>query len=145
MSDSYSYLFDFQRVPTFFDKWNIDFSVADMNTSENFEFVFSDYAPDNISDCLSGTALNTTNVHIAQSGSAVVPCSLKWNSETGIISVRNDTTWTIGDNNIFLKAVFLRHRYTKYVMGYCIHMNSFDVTNSVIFDENTILWSITDG
>lgn len=139
-----SYLFDFQRTPLFFDKLNIDYSVLEMQSSNNlFEIVFSDYASDNINECLNGSVLNTDNVHIAQSGNAKVDCSLKWENDT--IRIRNDVEWTIGDNNIFLKAMFLRHKATGSVLGYCIHMNSFDVTNKVKFDADTILWSIVDG
>ena len=144
MTDTQSYLFDFERVPMFFDKMNISYKLLEMNSSNNFQLVFSDYASDNIQDCLNldGT-LNTTNVHIAQSGSAVVDFSLKWDNE--IISVRNDTTWTVGDANVFLKAVFIRNKATGFVLGYCIHMNSFDVTNTVTLPKDTILWSIQDG
>lgn len=140
-----SYLFDFQASPLFFDRWNIDFKLLEMNDSDNFEFVFSDYASDNIQDCLTSGALNTTNVHIAQSGTAVVDCSLKWDSDARTISIRDDVEWEVGDDNVFLKAVFLRNKTTGFVMGYCIHMNSFDVTNSVTFDKDTILWSIVDN
>lgn len=143
-----SYLFDFQTVPTFFDNWNVNFKLMEMNTSNKFQFVFCDYAPDNIEQCLNGTVLNTSTVTIAKNylnQDAVVDCSLAWDSASRTISLRDDVEWNVGDGNAYLKAVFLRNKDTGYVMGYCIHMNSFDVTNKVTFDEGTVLWSISDG
>lgn len=136
----HSYLFDFTRVPSFFENWNIKFKVLEMNDTNNFQLVFCDYSSDNISDCLNldGT-INTTNVNIAQT----VDCSLKWENE--VISIRNNTTWNIGNNKKLLKAVFLRHKNSGYVLGYSININSFDVTNTVTFEADTILWSIIDG
>lgn len=134
-----SYIFDFQRVPSFFDNWNIQFKLLEMNDSNNFQLVFSSYAPSNISECLSGDVLSS-DVTVA----STVDCSLKWTSDTGLIQIRNDATWSIGDSTVPLKAVFLRHKSSGYVMGYSINMNSFEVTNTVTLEADTILWSISD-
>jgi len=138
MSEVQSYLFDFQRVPLFFDNWNNQFTVAEMNASSNFQFVFSDYCPTNIEDCLSSGVLSD-DVNVL----ATVDCSLKWENE--IISVRSDATWNISTSVYPLKAVFLRCKRTGFVLGYCINVNSFEVTNKVKIEGGTILWSIEDG
>lgn len=122
------------------DDWNIKFKLLEMNDSNNFQLVFSSYAPSNIDECLSGDVLSS-DVTIA----ATVDCSLKWTSASGLIQVRNDATWNVGDNTVPLKAVFVRHKSSGYVMGYSINMNSFEVTNTVTLEENTILWSVTNG
>ena len=140
MATTTSYLWDFTTVPYFFTNWNVLFSLNEMNSANNFEFVFCDYAPTNINDCLNGSVLSS-NVHTITS----VDCSLDWNSDTQIIKVRNDVTWNIGDNIYPIKAVFLRKKANGYVMGYCIHQNSFEVTNKVKIEKDTILWSIHNG
>lgn len=142
MSEVQSYLFDFQRSPSFFTNWNIKFLLSNMTNSENFSIVFCDYASDNINDCIdSNGILNTTNAHPI----ATIDCSLEWDGETEIITIRNDATWSIGDNHYPLKAVFICSKSTaNYVMGYCINMDNFEVTNQIKFEAGTILWSIKD-
>lgn len=141
MTDTQSYIFDIKEVPSFFDDWNIRFRVIDMNgASSNFKLVFSSYAPSNIGDCLNGGILDTSQVTVITS----VDCKLNWDKNSRIISVKDDTQWTIGDNDYPLKAVFLCNKSDNYVIGYCIHTNSFTVTNKVKIEDGTILWSITN-
>ncbi len=138
MSEEQSFLFDFQRSPSFLDNFNVKFHLLEMNSSSNFQIVFSTYAPTNIQDCLNDDGTLNDDVTIQES----VDCSLKWENE--IISVRNDVTWNIGDAYYPLKAVFVRNKSNGYVMGYSINITSFEVTNEVIFEEGTILWSFRD-
>lgn len=138
MSEEQSFLFDFQRSPTFLDNMNVKFHLLEMNSSNNFQVVFSTYAPTNIQDCLNSDGTLNSDVTIQES----LDCSLKW--ENDIISIRNDVTWNIGDAYYPLKAVFIRNKSNGYVMGYSINITSFEVTNEVIFEEDTILWSFRD-
>lgn len=138
MSEEQSFLFDFQRSPTFLDNMNVKFHLLEMNSSNNFQVVFSTYAPTNIEDCLNADGSLNSDVTIQSS----LDCSLKW--ENDIISIRNDVTWNIGDAYYPLKAVFIRNKSNGYVMGYSINITSFEVTNEVIFEEDTILWSFRD-
>ena len=133
-----SYIFDIKEVPRFFDDWNIRFRLMDMDgVSQNFKLVFSSYAPSDISDCLNDGMLSD-EVTVASS----VDCKLKWESDSRVISVKDNVVWNVGDNNYPLKAVFLCNKFDNYVLGYCIHSTSFDVTNKVQIDDGTILWSI---
>lgn len=135
-----SFMIDWSRVPDFFTRWNKRFDVDAMNgTVGNFEVVYSSYAPDNIYDCLSGDVLSN-DVQITQR----VDCGLVWD-EQGTISISDDVIWTIGDEIIPLKAVFIRNKVNGYVMGYSINQTSFDITNQVILDADTVLWSIHTG
>ena len=135
-----SYIFDIKEVPSFFDDWNIRFRLMDMDGASNkFKFVFSDYAPSDIGECLDGKVLSSS-VNVASS----VDCKLKWDKDSRVISVKGDVQWTIGDNDYPLKAVFLCNKSDNYVLGYCIHTNSFTVTNKVKIEDGTILWSITN-
>lgn len=135
-----SFLFDFTRTDNFFDEWNNSFLTSEMSGGNNFQLVFCTDTPNNIKDCLTNGRLNS-DVTIATGG--VVDCGLTWNNET--ISLTNDATFNIGDEEVTLKAVFLRHKQTGYVLYYSININAFDVTNEVIFDEGTIFLSIHDG
>ena len=135
-----SYIFDFQRTPLFWEKWNISFTVAKMKQDAvNFEVVYCTHAPNNIDDCLNQDGTLNNNVEIA----GVALLRLKY--DEGIISVRSQSAYHIGDSIIPLKAVFIRDRSTGFVMGYSINTVAFEVTNNVILREGTILWSIIDG
>lgn len=135
-----SFLVDWSRVPDFFTYWNKQFDVDAMNGAVgNFEIIFSSYAPDNIQDCLSGFSLNE-NVVITYD----VDCGLVWDSD-GVISIFSDVIWNIGDEIVPLKAIFLRNKANGFVLGYSINQTSFDVTNQVVLESGTVLWSIHTG
>jgi len=140
MADLYEgYIFDFQRSPRFFTDWNVNFKISNMGVdSNNFQIVFCDVAPTNINDCLDGYQLDADKINIM----AVVDCSLNYKDE--IISVRNDAVWNIGTDVESLKAIFIRDKLTGFVMGYSINNIPFEVTNEVLLEKDTILWSIQD-
>lgn len=142
MSEYTSYKWDFTRVPRFFVDWNKKFDIELMTaTSNNFQFVFSDYAPTNISDCLTANGTLSSEVNVLYS----LDCALKRNEECTTISVANEVTWNIGTAIHPVKAVFLKQKSTNYVLGYCIHQNSIEVTNKVIVPTDTILWSFQNA
>ena len=142
MSEYTSFKLDFTRVPRFFVDWNKRFDIELMTaTSNNFQFVFSDYAPSNISDCLNSNGTLSSDVNILYS----LNCALKRNEECTVISVADNVTWNIGQSVYPIKAVFLRQISTGYVLGYCIHINSIEVTNKVIVPKDSILWSFQNG
>lgn len=153
-----SYIFDFTRTPTFFENFNIKFSVNDMyqvssinsdgsyeysnSPSDNFELVWVDYGADNISDYLNndGTLKNTINVYDTQS------CGLDWVKDEFNdvrIELHDEVEFTIGDTNVPLKAILLRDATSGFIMGYSINMTSFSVTNKAVFDSDVIFWNIT--
>lgn len=137
-----SFIFDFHRVPRFFEDWNNNFSIGAMkrDNSSFFQVVYCSIAPDNIEDCLNGGVLDTGAVSV----SASVDLSLKYDKE--VISVGSDCTWNVGANVIQpIKAVFIRNKSNGYVMGYSIFDNAIEVTNVVKLEKDTILWSIVDG
>ena len=139
MSTIQSFLFDFKKVRDFWDNWNIKFKIADMGVANKFQLVFCTYSPNNIDDCLNDNGqINTTNVTVND----VIDCKLSWNDNT--ISFGDDATLTIGDDELMLKAIFLRDKTTGYVMAYSINMTEFDVTNTLTFDEGTVIWSLKD-
>lgn len=139
MTEVQSYLFDFERTPTFFERWNLDFKLLQMDGStSNYQIVFSSYAPSNIGECLNSNGSLSSDVTVIAS----IDFPLKY--DNGVITVGDDVSWTINTNIYPLKAVFIRDKATGYVMGYSININTFEVTNEVVIEEGTILWSIQD-
>ena len=153
-----SYIFDFTRTPTFFENFNIEFSVNDMyqvssinsdgsyeysnSPSDNFELVWVDYGADNINDYLNndGTLKSSINVYDSQS------CGLDWVKDEYNdvrIELHDGVEFSIGDTNVPLKAILLRDATSGFVMGYSINMTSFSVTNKAVFDSDVIFWNIT--
>ena len=134
---SQSYLFDFYRVDTFFEQFNKKFDVSDMDGTNNFEIVVSSYSPNNINECLnSNGTLNTSVV----TGTYVQNLPLTWANNT--VKVAFDVTFNFGTSVVPLKSLFIRDKSTGYVMGYSIFMTTFNVTNQLVLDADTILWSI---
>ena len=144
-----SFLFDFTRVDTFIEQLNLTYKMSEMDGDENnpnFEMVFCSDSPNNIRDCLTtGGGLNS-DVTIAPTSTpnvdAVIDCALKWENDT--ISLGSELTWSIGNSPVPLKAIFIRHKASGYVMGYCIHIAEFTVTNQIVFDEGTAFWRFVD-
>lgn len=138
-----SYIFDFNRVPSFFEHFNIDFKVEDMDGSDKFELVWVSYGDgDNISDYLNSDGILSDSATVYDSvdvGLDYVP------DEFGdaTIGLHSQVEFTIGDTNVPLKAIFLRDKTSEYVLGYSINRVPFTVTNKAVFDEDIIFWDIT--
>ena len=142
-----SIVFDFTRVENFMDDYNIEFFVADMNgTDKNYEFVLADSSPDNIEDCLNANGtLNTSEVHVIDIGDDGEVPLLYSNGVKGsrIISLgSSDVTFDVGDENVSLKALFLRSVSTGYVLAYSILARTVPITNTVIFPASGLVWTI---
>lgn len=156
MAEEQSFLFDFTRTPTFFENFNIKFNLSDMNTSkdvakplENFELVLASYCETNIQDCLNndGTLADTVEIGVnADDEELVKTVGLDWIRDSygdGTIELHGDVVFDVGDIDVQLKAIFLRDKTTKFVMGYSINMVAVPVTNQVVFDDEVIFWDIT--
>lgn len=146
-----SIIFGFTRVENFMDDYNIEFFVDDMNgTDKNYEFVIADSSPDNIGDCLnSDGTLNTTEVHtinIGDDGEVSLLYSKGVNGSRIISLGSSDVVLDVGDENVSLKALFLRSISTGYVLAYSILARSVPITNEVIFPATGVVWTIrNDG
>lgn len=135
-----SYIFDFSRTPTFFEHFNIDFHITDMDgSSVKFQLVIVEYGGDNIDEYLdSDGLLNVTDNLLVED--CKLNCAFDDYGDLTVTLAEN-VTFDIGDTNIPLKAIFLRDKTTGYVMGYSINMVSFNVTNEVVFDDDVIFWN----
>ena len=147
-----SYIFDFSRVPTFFEHMNacsgeIGFKLSDMDgTSENFQIVLVQSGGDNISDYLDSDGLLDVDAIGSSEIEEPVDCILLWDADEfgdAQIKLGAEVRIPIGqDRTMPLKAIFLQDKETSYVMGYSINMVAIPVTNVVVFDEDVIFWDI---
>ena len=159
-----SFIFDFTRTDDFFEQFNKKFDLDDMfkvvsydeddgytyeddDVDDNFELVLVFYGGTNISDYLDSSASYSKLKSSLSSYMQVEEVALDWynrgNGEA-TIELHGEVTFSIGDDNKPLKAVFLRTNDTdKYVMGYSINTNPFSVTNEVVFDDDVIFWDIS--
>lgn len=137
---SISYQIDWNRIEKFLDWWNDKYKVSEMNGGNEFEIVFSSYAPSNINECLTSNGVLNSDVTVTQS----IDCGLKWDTTSKTVRLANDITWTLNDTIVPLKAVFIRHKTNKTVLGYSINNVSFDVTNQVKLSKDSLLWSFHD-
>lgn len=159
-----SYLFDFNRTDDFFENMNINFNISDMyvitgydedtgeytyeddTIGDNFSLKIVTYGGDNIEEYLDDTAeYSKLDIDTIGSGNVISQSvGLDWyNRGNGecTVELHDTVTFTIGDNNIPLKAIFLCEG--DYVMGYSINMRAFSVTNEVVFDNDIIFWDIS--
>jgi hypothetical protein len=152
-----SYIFDFTRTPSFFEHWNVDFSVDDMNQyidsdtatstvdSDKFEIVLVGNGGDNIDDYLDSDGILIDDEHQVTVYDTA-DCSLDYKRDDigdATIELTDEVSFNIGDVYQELKAVLLVHKESQYVLGYSINIVAFTVTNSVVFDEDVIFWDIT--
>ena len=110
-----------------------------MNGASNFQLVFSSYCPSSIGECVNGDGALNSSVTLTK----VSDCGLKWQDE--IIKLSADVTWSIGDDIVPLKAVFLRDKNSGFVLGYSINNTPFEITNQLKLNKDLIFWSITNG
>ena len=142
-----SIVFDFTRVEDFMDDYNIEFFVADMDgVNKNYEFVIADDSPDNIDECLdSDGAIDTSEVHtlnIGDDGEVSLLYSKGVNGSRVISLGSSDVVMDVGDENVSMKAMFLRSLSTGYVLAYCILARPVPITESVIFPASGLVWTI---
>jgi len=142
MSDSVE--LDFKKSFSFLEQFNLKFSVSDMKaTSNKFRLVLVSDCNDDFKDCIDGNGvLNSSNTVLY-----TIPCSLKWNlldENTVEVSLRNTVSVSIGTDIKDLRAVFLTNT-SNYVMLYSIFNHSIQITNEMVFEKDTLFFSIGEG
>lgn len=142
-----SIVFDLHRTPNFIDNMNRSscFDVNHMDGStKRYEFVLASACASNIEDNLTNNALNG-NVTVIDVGTtnqvALKYTNIGGNNRT-ISMPSSNLTITIGNNDVFLKGLFLRDRTTGYVLAYSIFDKSFPITNNVCIRKDRIIWTI---
>lgn len=143
-----SLVFDFKKSPTFFQRWNKEFDVEDLDgngvINATFKIVIvNDVCEDNIEDCInnSGQLIFTSPNALSET------CSLKYSREgleREYISLNGDVTFEFEDTNFSLRGAFLTTN-SGYVLGYSINQQSLNVTNEMIFEDTLIFFDILEG
>lgn len=143
-----SYVFDMTLVETFWDNWNkTNWYGAD---TTNYEIVLADTSStnplNNISDALENGALKSSvNVHKNIVGDANITYGGEAGSWERTISMQQDCTITIGESNIYMKALFIREATSKKVIAYCILSDRFPVTNKIVIPADVVVWRIMEN
>ena len=147
-----SFVLDMTLVETFWDNWNkTGWYGADsmVKNISSYEIVLADSSSTNplndITDALENGALKSTvNVHDTNGD-----VFLLYTGESGTwertIQFDADCTVVIGDDNIYIKGVFLREANTIKVLAYCILSNRMPITNRIIIPKDTISWRIREN
>lgn len=147
-----SIIFDFIRTPNFINNFNQSgkFNISQMDgVTKNFEFVLSDGCQANIEDNLNSSgALDSTKVSVIDIGTtgrvALNFVNVGGNNRS-IISQNTDLEIDMGDDNYYLKAIFLRSRVSPYyVLAYCILDKTIPVTGTFTIPESSVVWTIKD-
>ena len=139
-----SYIYDFEKSPTFFKKLNKEFDIECTGVNCFYIVLVDDICQDNIEDCINsdGQLLYDDVTHTKKAS-----CVLKYNDidkDTAQIVLDGDVTFNLGANMFPLKGAFLVND-NGYVLGYSIETTSFNVTNQMIFEDGLIFWDITEG
>ena len=142
-----SIVFDLHRTPNFVDNMNRSgcFDVNHMDGStKRYEFVLASACGNNIEDNLTNNALNNnvTVINVGTTGQVALKYTNIGGNNRTISSPPSDLTITIGNNDVFLKGLFLRDRTTGYVLAYSIFDKSFPITNNMVIPKDRILWTI---
>ena len=149
MADYSSYIFDLTRVNRFMRDINRNgcFLTDDMNgTDLNYKFVLATSTPSkNINDCLDSDGSLKDTVTLYSSGDDGL-CSLLYSDGVGgdatLSIASNSVSFDLGDDVIYIEALFLVDANTGYVVAYCILNSLISITNVVVLPTTGVLWSI---
>ena len=143
-----SIIFDFIRTPNFIDNINRTgcFDVNDMDgTTKNYEFVLASSCEENIEDNLDSDGClnsNVTTINIGTSGEVALNYSTSLNNNRIISMGSSNVTVDVGDNDYYLKGLFLQDKTTGYVLAYCILARTVPITNEIVFPASGVVWTI---
>ena len=138
-----SCILDFDKSPSFMQKWNKEFDVEDIGTDCFYIVLIDDICEDNISDVLD----NENKISYSEEHLLSLPCNLKYedDGDNAYISLDGTVTHTFeSDERFNMKGVFVTNQ-SGYVMGYSINQYSMNISNQFILDDGLKLWSILEG
>lgn len=144
-------IFSFIRTPDFIDNMNRPtcFDVNDMDgTSLNYQIVLATNCSEKIEDNL--TQYGTLNSNVTEISSDIIKdqgmVALTYSrgiNNNRIISMGSTSVVVdVGDKDYYLKGLFLRDRYTGYVLAYCILQRTVPIANEVVFPSSGVVWNI---
>lgn len=144
--------FDFIRTPNFINNFNQSgkFNISQMDgVTKNFEFVLSNGCQANIEDNLNSSGGLDTNevsvINTSTTGQVALNFVNVGGNNRSIVSQNSDLEIIMGNNNYYLKAIFLRSRISPYyVLAYCILDKTIPVTGTLTIPKSSVVWTIKD-
>ena len=143
-----SIILDFIRTPDFIDNINRVgcFDINDMDgTTKNYEFVLATTCEQSIEDNLDEFGcLNSkvTPINIGTNGQVALTYSKGLNNNRIISMGSSNVTVDVGDNDYYLKGLFLQDINSGYVLAYCILTRTVPISNEVVFPVSGVIWTI---
>ena len=148
MATDKTIVFSFIRTPDFIDNINrpTAFDINDMDgTTLNYEIVLASSCKNAIEDNL--TEFGTLNSDVVEvdvnEGSFVALTYAKGVNNNRIISMGSSLiTVDVSDTGDNVKGLFLRDRYTGYVLAYCILQRTVPLSEETSFPVSGVVWNI---
>lgn len=137
-----SFVFDFEKSPTFFKKWNKEFDVEDINSNCFYIVLADDVCDDNIEDVLNADGqVKYDESHLIQE-----LCRLNYvevDKDTAHILLDGETSISLV-NDFNMKGCFLTTD-SGYVIGYSINTFSLNISSGIIFEDGLYFFSLVEG
>ena len=134
-----SFIFDFRKSPTFFQKWNKEFDVEDIGSNCFYLVLVDDICADNIDDVLTEDGqISYSNTHLLKK-----QCFLEYtqiDNDHSEITLDGEVEITLA-NPFNMKGAFLTND-AGYVMGYSINTSSLQISEAIIFEDGLRFWTM---
>ena len=147
-----SFVFDMTLIETFWDNWNRSgwYGADSMTASKSeYQIILADSSSanplNNVSDAIENGALKSTVTTHSATGNPFLIYGGSSGSWERTIKFNDDCTIVIGDDNLYVKGIFIRHASTKKVIAYCILSNRILVTNYITIPKDAVCWRILEN
>lgn len=137
-------VFDFDKSPSFYRKWNKEFDVEDINSNCFYIVIVDDICEDNINDCINndGQLLYSESSHVLKE-----ECSLMYsetsNGDNADIRLNGTVTFNLS-SDFSLKGIFIVND-SGYVLGSSINTYSLNVSDALTLEDGLYFWSLVEG
>ena len=141
-----SYVFDFDKSPTLFKKWNKEFDVEDLTSTCFYIAIVDEECDDNLNNCLDSEG---HLIYAETSHTKTVECALTYTDTNdygdAIVSLSEEVSFEFEENEMFaLKGCFLLSD-SGYVLCGSTNTFSVNVTNEIIFEKGLNFFTIVEG
>ena len=139
-----SYVFDFEKSPTFFQKWNKEFDVEDIGTNCFYFVLVDDICYDNFEECVDSEG----HLKYDQSHWLYEECYLEYTESENqdAIELTIDGTVTIDFEDLSIDDFDMKGCFiltdSEYVVGYSINTRSLNISNKFIIEDGLKLFTI---
>lgn len=137
-----SFVFDFEKSPTFFKKWNKEFDVEDIGSNCFYIVLVDDICDDNIEEVLNPDG----QIKYDESHLISGQCALNYveiDKDTAHVILDGETSISLV-NDFNMKGCFLTND-AGYVIGYSINTFSLNISSGIIFEDGLYFFSLVEG